>query len=1529
MESPSLKEILGVTPLYHLVPKQDLAPLVSFSRVQPQALEPKDFLPARAENLLNLVEQEYERGNEAVDGLMGRLLATFRDFDDSELDLLKFKRPVIAGENNEPPELPPISKLYKGLYTNADCIEENDLVEFGNDLHLPDYAEDRLKLLDGSELREEVLQHMSYYKKKADQELAAQNNKRKRPRLDQPSISSIGRKRLTLDRSKLKDSRLVALYNLLDQIAFDDGSDTETDPEGTSRFSMSHLDCTLTTDDFGMILTQKGLRQVGRHLCELAESLSLVDCNADYLKVIQTLCYNTIRHAWSLSKNNETLVIRQSLEASSILLMILNTNTQHRELYLQSYTDCIIENLSEVLPKIVVSNNFTTVVGEAIDCLEKLSLQITMNLADDQVLTRVEYMCVSAINVDGRVKEIEQLRRAMVGVLRAIFKKYPTQRLFIVNEMLSNISKLAHQKGLVRDVPLTRGVNILFFTVFLVELIQSFDASIYEKEVSSLLSLPKSDNPISSTNVKRDIILTGIHLTLNDSFSIANQVAEFFCGRMSAAESIHKSIFLGLVEDLCAMMSHPQWPGAETAISIIIQFLISSMNAQKFNAAEEPFLLEIIGKFGLECLELRIKDNDTLKPDDKEDFSRLCGYHQGVLQHLRMQTTKTPHASSLFQFQLLKTIVFYEGLYADSVAQQDKNQFFIVISSEAKHLSEDSMDIIEVLDLNLSILTNSRHSGQTLVNSLNLSKSYRMLTLATTFNKIYDDFLALLTSSLESTKVKLAAKAIRVLSPLVTRDPKILLHQRINSSISKILSKGSALSKDAVIDLLGQYMFSSKELILKYHILIGNRSSDESILVRKRVMKIMKNVFGASDSLEVMSFSASNILKRLQDEELSIMEAAKIALRNMLFEPDSIKQVSEVMIHLTNGGRDMYHLLVGFIRQELRNSQDSPKRSEYLRKVLDIAFDRIVDAPDSSEVEQTAESFTFIAALAECDSKLVSQDQLISLLPFLVEDLFDRERLCFSALRILRLVLPNRKALRPEYISKTNSILLKRLTKFNTKELHEAVQIIVVFSKISNALPLLKVVLASMKILWPFVCLADVKVSQTEAPKIRKVLHLLGCFGSYCNFEYAKEYFRKSNLGLRSTESIVSLITRYLLFFCQPSTDTVTKTISIKNILCVATHHPRLFLSESILNILDTEFKSSTSSSKLEIVKGLTAFLHKEDENLVKQNDEVVKSTKTSGIEKDAFLDDKSQNVADGVCSSVVQRYTSDILDLCLQDAAEVGEASVGFLQIVTKLGFANPKLCIPTIIALEASPKKHIERIATELHSEIFEKHESLADRNYVEAIRLACDYAKKIEQGGFLQNTSFLRSVYRIVSGNYLAKKKFVNSVAKLFHVKLSTEDLADAITGRDVAIFLALNLLVLNFTSMEEVYLIIFHLDRFITGEGIDLAERISSTIGSVDGKGMSVSNLQLLFVFLQTALAFIYLKHNLAASYSIRPTMMDGFRPSKPEVELRQPPKVVAFVDYPLGDLALETKLSSPGSFGGLFTRLVQFTTAYMS
>lgn len=268
------------------------------------------------------------------------------------------------------------------------------------------------------------------------------------------------------------------------------------------------------------------------------------------------------------------------------------------------------------------------------------------------------------------------------------------------------------------------------------------------------------------------------------------------------------------------------------------------------------------------------------------------------------------------------------------------------------------------------------------------------------------------------------------------------------------------------------------------------------------------------------------------------------------------------------------------------------------------------------------------------------------------------------------------------------------------------------------------------------------------------MLHLLGCFGTYCKLEKHRDIYLKARIGLKENETVISVITKFLLFFCGSNFLSQIKKIAIKNIISICSTHPKLFMSEAILKVLDREFDDVDVDIKRTIIQGFMDFLKNEDNNSKKLNGVQTKSSTEIKLDVAVFHGDAKSYVNDGICAGIIQRYLEKILEFCLQESDELAVLPVQFVQLVIKLGFANPKICIPYIIALESTTNPHIRHIAFELHTELFEKHESLTDSSYLEGLKLAVAFRKRTSNNIY-QEKFFINNLYSIVNGNYSSRK------------------------------------------------------------------------------------------------------------------------------------------------------------------------------
>lgn len=1516
-----LTEALAVSPFFQLIPKQDLAPLLSFSRLYSGGPDYTKYVSHASTLLVEKAQKALEDGDLVALYIIEEYAKNLSSFESRDLLALSFKKPVISGVSDRttmPLSVPP---HFQAIYEKQSLVNDLDLVTFETDVDNVDVSSDRLRLLPNYSALDPLVvsPHVRFYEEKLEEEYLKIMRKRQRP-----SLLSCGSVHSSRKRVHIENSDALSIYKIVDAIGFVDGRNQDD------------KNCIIT--DRGItILTLYSAHSLFSELSRLTTSLHASDLESSYLQRIAVLCANTINYYVHLIESDGLDIQNQNLMllSSKLLFLVINSHPHDRKLHVDSHLLILVDLLSKITKSCVsLSSNFNFTLSPLMlhqhiaESAKGLVDYLKKNKPDELILTKIEYMCIEVVFADLKDMLHDDLRNAMIQLLIQIFKFYPSQRQFIVNEMLANFKKLSQQNNTSR-IKLSHGDNVLFISVFLVRLVQSFDTKSMEREINSFKKLEKNKNPHSSKNLKRLSLVSGALAVLNDARGIATQISVFFAEALVGSDIAFKSLFLVFIDDCLTLLTLPDWPGAVLMTESLMSTFCYRLKENKFQGAIEPYALEVVGKVGIEIL--RIKKRCTVRLDFSANITDNELSELKVLIELVITQTSNEYMqiSDVRQFHLLflRLIKICERLSSEVTKGFEEHIYAINPTNNlSTEIPEKAIQLHTLIDACLGLLAQDNHlvntreeSSRTGENSSSAKHGYLAL-LWIELGPLYDNFVALLVSYLESSKVKSATKAIKILSSMIDFNPKILLALKISTSISKIMAGNSPLMKEAVVEILGKYIAANPDLIEKYYQDICERAADDGVTLRKRVIKIMKEMYLHKDDKSIRVFISKKMLRRIYDEEPSIRDMSRTSLTALLFLEDldtSSVKVCQLMIEIVNSPGFLVSNFTDFIAQVIADK--SVQMS--LKRIVDAAFNIAIDHIET-DCHEVKKSLMLVNLLARCDKKLVSFDNMVALHPYVISDQGHTEGVSLQALKILRLFLEDTKSFRKDYIVKLRDGLLSRLTKFDNKELHEAVPAINALSSLTDdKSKMVNAFISTTLLLQPII--AEQKMNRVSLTKCHKLLNLLGCFGSYCDFEGSREIIMRSKVELKEKETVVSLICKYLLVFCASRYDVRTRNVALKNLLCVSTYHPKLFLSEAILTILDKELGHGNHLTKLTIVEGLANFLAKEDGDAIARSNDYSSSSQNLGVS--SFNGSSISSLNDGVCASVIQRYIDKILALCLSD--HTAFAPVLFLQLVVKLGYANPKMCVPTIIALEASSNKIIKKIAICLHTEIFEKHESLSDRNYPDAVKMAVAYSKRMNGLSFLKQILFFRTVYRIINKQYLSKKKFVLSVAKVFNISLTQFSLEECLDQRDLVVFSAMNLLVLSLSSLEEVCLLLYHLDRVITRDGYDLVDRITSTVGSKSGSGISVDNLQLLFVNSQTILTLIYLRQLLAASYSISSSVMEEFRPSRSNLELRQQPRAITLIDFPLEELEMSTNLAHPGSFGKVFTKVVLLMRNY--
>lgn len=111
------------------------------------------------------------------------------------------------------------------------------------------------------------------------------------------------------------------------------------------------------------------------------------------------------------------------------------------------------------------------------------------------------------------------------------------------------------------------------------------------------------------------------------------------------------------------------------------------------------------------------------------------------------------------------------------------------------------------------------------------------------------------------------SKAIKCLSLIIEADPQILLKAKVFSCVEANFLHQTISVREASVDLIGRFITLKPELTNHYYKLLSDRILDVGVSVRKRVIKIFRDVCINQPEFAHLSEICVKILRRIGDED--------------------------------------------------------------------------------------------------------------------------------------------------------------------------------------------------------------------------------------------------------------------------------------------------------------------------------------------------------------------------------------------------------------------------------------------------------------------------------------------------------------------------------------------------------------------------------------------------------------------------------------------------------------------------------------
>ncbi|SCV04127.1 LANO_0G08328g1_1 [Lachancea nothofagi CBS 11611] len=1086
-----------------------------------------------------------------------------------------------------------------------------------------------------------------------------------------------------------------------------------------------------------------------------------------------------------------------AFKCATVVFMIFLIDVKDKRLYLERYIVSAISFLSRINDSLSEDNTSRGATSD--DCLQLRSVLSLLSsyiqkkpMQEEELITKLVYLLSDLLtfnppNIGGLSSLstwLESLRRESSASLIAMFESLPTQRLFILDELLFRLDSLPTnriQKKL-QKVDDTFYATHLFVTI--ARMLQSLNSS-------KFLPLPENVNDQSV-----DEFLDIFKEQQTQLSTFIDHINQSVLNKCFTPNAFKRFILENFVQDLIAMVVQPHWSIAEPLLaSLFKRMLLVFSPSQQNNSARESSVLQIMGSIGSVIQDIK------LKSEKSEKFSIA-----GILQSPAMLQ------SVMLDFEKCLSVLCHSDRDTSSRhAFWDRQMACLTTLSEFEDIDSALRENIGAEILKLLRNSSATSSGEKISKHSQFSHNFQSSYFATLhiseLINLFEPYVRLILSLLDRQKIKLRSGAIKCLAPLIANDPDLLAVPSVKSVIEQRLKDSSPSVKDAILDLLGSTQYT------RYYQLININYDDESTMVRKHVLKLNLDAYDNASDIDVKAFVASRILRKTEDEEDSIVEKAQKSLIDRWFlnvyetgqsteaQANRAMEVIEVISAVIGYDKGDSQLFDNFLNEYVLNeSLHDEQAREEIRFTTQFITSKLVDEAINSQYAHTNQGseskseinvFHFLSIISACEHAFITKDHITTLYPYLLSS--EQSDLQYYVLKVFKTSFSKLTYFRNKFLLDLESIVLGRLPKMSVREIDEAIPLCwSIAHHRGDDTRVSKACSSCLALLSPYINSSTKdSASVTADGKLQRLLYLAAGFARFCDFTNTEEKFPH----LKTREPIFEYVTKCLLVFTRFEVDLTLRKSALRNLLKVATAYPRLFNSRLVLSVLDKEFATRSLDTNLVVVQCLSEFFMSEEQRTL----ELTRPLRLSTLKLQRSRSIVAPRSSDAVCSAISSRYLKYVLRIALLEDLRLSSVALKFVELVLDFGYTNPANCIPTIIALIGSPNGATSKLALTVLENIFMRNTSMRFSNLSTGIKAGIEHAKWLKEQGLTNNMLFLPKVQSLARSVGMKPAKIFNSYKNALLTYLVSN--GDVFPKIPIIIF-SFNIAALSFENMLEV-------------------------------------------------------------------------------------------------------------------------------
>ncbi|XP_053394741.1 nipped-B-like protein isoform X2 [Mercenaria mercenaria] len=1137
---------------------------------------------------------------------------------------------------------------------------------------------------------------------------------------------------------------------------------------------------------------------------------------------------------------------------------------------------------SQVKHKSSVSlyNKLTDLVGNLAELVEIQELT-------DTIILQISTLGVAPFFVEN----VSELQLNAMKLVTTVFAHYDKHRQLVLEDIFSSLARLPSSKRNLRSYRLNAGEHIQMVTALALQLIQCVVKLPQPKsqeqptEEEQIEEAAKSKRDKHGRNKRKSdpldpdvVIVTSYETAIRTGY---NFLSVFLKKCTVKGEEDYRSLFENFVHDLLSTVNKPEWPASELLLSLLGRILVQQFSNKSIEMSLRTSALEYLGivaarlrkdavssQLGQEIIDdIVTKVNHESDKEDEDDVRRSTRSGRKSPEEEVIEPDETQ--------SLQKAMLDYLSYHgASEPAYLFARQFYIAqwfrdTTKEAEKKNKKADEDFDAAQEEKSTenMTDTEARTKFLLSQVEISykpySSYkpmpskldydngclvaRYLSSKRPFAQSFDIYLGQILKVLAENAVAIRTKAMKCLTSVVEADPGVLARPDMERGVHGRFLDPSTSVREAAIELVGKFILIRPELIPQYYNMLSERILDTGISVRKRVIKIFRDIFNEKPDFNKIPDMCVKMIRRVNDED-GIKKLVNEVFQTMWFTPlssrekDSTKLIQRV-VNITEVVAASKDTGFEFIEQLLDNLLKKDEHGNYNKSAL-TSCRQIVDClvENVLRLEETSVDGKCSNRLSACLSTLylfskIKPDLMLehaqTLQPYLnikCSNQGDFYVLHYVA-RILELVIPLMDHPSENFLAQVEEDMIKLILNHGMMVLESCVSCLgAVVNNVSHNYPLVKD--CFQKFFGYLVKFQSyhqghptVPLQGNRKPTLLRSLFTVGLMCKHFNFE-SKELGDDTETSLK--EKIFDVLVYYTTHVDE---DVQSKALTGLGFLAV--RHYEYMLGRTLKTMYSEHLTNPDTPIKLkcQVLKNLYYYLVEEEVRMAKSDADWKKHAKEEDLKE-------MGDVQSGMASTIMQVYLKEVLEVFFSSKSQVRLEALNVIQLVLKQGLIHPVQCVPYLISMATDSEAPIRVKAEQQLQEIEKKYPGFIHSKALQGIKM-CFRLHRLIQGTESNNivvrglhnpddnsSSLNAFLYNILRTNRSHRRAILTSLLNLL------DD--SARINLPEQLYIADNLAFFLYQTQDEPLYIIHQIDIIVSVSGSNLLQSFREKLQFKDNR-----------------------------------------------------------------------------------------------